>query len=61
MESCADTPEESALTRFDPAYGARVVGVEFRGRDQAVVHVGFPGKRACYSITAYHGADGWYT
>jgi hypothetical protein len=61
MESRADTPEESALARFDPADGARVAGVEFLGEDQAVVQVGFPGKEAYCFSTAHLASDGWYS
>jgi len=60
VESGDKTPEDSALARFDPADEARVVGVEYRDNDQAVVQVGFPGMAACYFITAYRIAGGWH-
>ena len=59
MESGADTPEVSALARFDPQ--RTIAGVEFLGEDQAVVQVGFPGKEAYYFVTARLASDGWYS
>jgi hypothetical protein len=54
-----ETPEEAALSGFDPAAGATVVGVEVQNRDHVVVQVGFPGKAASYFIATYRLDERW--
>jgi hypothetical protein len=65
-----DTPEELVLGGFKPEDQASVVSVEYKEYSpdlvarfgdlgHAVVQVGFPGKRPCYFIRAYHFPEGW--